>query len=157
MSELVERVSETLARRRLRLATAESCTGGLVAARITDRPGASRFFVGGLVAYSDLAKQQLLGVRRASLAAHGAVSEAVAGEMLDGALRRADAALAVTGIAGPDGGTGEKPVGTVWIAAGVGASRAIRRLHLAGDRVQVREASVVAALELLEELLGEEP
>lgn len=157
MSDTVERVSEHLARRGLRLAAAESCTGGMVAARFTDRPGASRFFELGLVTYSDAAKQALLGVRPASLAADGAVSRAVAGEMLDGALRHADAGLAITGVAGPGGGTREKPVGTVWIAAGVGSRREVRRFHFEGDRARIREASVSAALELLESLLEEAP
>lgn len=157
MIDSAERVSELLARRGLRLATAESCTGGLVAARFTDRPGASRFFDRGLVTYSDAAKQQLLGVRTVSLAEHGAVSESVATEMLDGALRHADAALAITGVAGPDGGTPEKPVGTVWIAAAVGPRREVRHFHFDGDRGRIREASVSAALVLLESLLGEDP
>lgn len=155
MTDAVHRVSELLSRRGLRLATAESCTGGMVAARFTDREGASRFFELGLVTYSDGAKQELLGVRPTTLAAHGAVSEAVVGEMLEGALRHGDAALAITGIAGPGGGTPEKPVGTVWIGAGVGPARELRRFHFPGDRARVREASVSAALELLESLLEE--
>lgn len=157
MSGAVERVGEMLARRGLRIATAESCTGGMVAARLTDRPGASRFFELGLITYSDAAKQELLGVRAATLAAYGAVSESVAGEMLDGALRHADAALAVTGVAGPGGGSPEKPVGTVWIAAGVVQRREARRFHFEGDRARIREASVTAALELIEWLLKEAP
>lgn len=157
MSDPVGRVSELLARRELRLAIAESCTGGLLAARFTDRPGASRFFEAGYVTYSDAAKQELLGVRSTTISDHGAVSEAVAGEMMEGALRCADAALAVTGIAGPGGGTAEKPVGTVWIAAGLGGARAIRRFRFDGDRSRVREASVTAAVALLESLLGGEP
>lgn len=155
MTDPLERVSELLARRRLRLATAESCTGGMVAARLTDSPGASEFFALGLVTYSDTAKQELLGVRPASLATHGAVSETVASEMLGGALRHADAALAITGVAGPGGGSEEKPVGTVWIAAGIGEDRRVRRFHFEGDRGSIREASVTAALELLESLLEE--
>lgn len=157
MSDRVGRVSELLADRQLRLAIAESCTGGLLAARFTDRPGASRFFEAGFVTYSDAAKQRVLGVRPATLSDHGAVSEAVAGEMVEGALRDADAALAVTGIAGPGGGTADKPVGTVWIAAGVGGARAIRRFRFDGDRSRVRDASVDAAVELLESLLDGAP
>lgn len=147
------RVSELLAGRGLRLATAESCTGGLVAAGFTARPGASRFFEVGLVTYSDSAKQTLLGVRPTTLAAHGAVSEAVALEMVTGALSAADIAVAVTGVAGPEGGTEGKPVGTVWIAAGTASQREARRYHFDGDRTAVRGASVRAALDLLETLL----
>lgn len=155
MTAPLERVSELLSRRRLRLATAESCTGGMVAARFTDRPGASEFFELGLVTYSNAAKQALLGVLPSTLSAHGAVSEKVAGEMLSGALRHAEAALAITGVAGPGGGTEEKPVGTVWIAAGVEERRLVRRFHFQGDRGSIREASVTAALELLQSLLEE--
>lgn len=157
MSDPVARVSELLAARGLRLAVAESCTGGLLAARFTDRPGASRFFEVGFVTYSDAAKQELLGVRPATVSGHGAVSEAVVAEMLAGALRGADAAIAVTGIAGPGGGTAGKPVGTVWIAAGLGTARAVRRFRFDGDRSRVREVSVIAAVELLESLLKGEP
>lgn len=153
MNDAIEGVSEILTRRDLRLAIAESCTGGMVAARFTDRPGASRFFELGLVTYSDRAKQELLGVHPATIAGHGAVSEAVVREMLEGALQRADAAIAVTGIAGPGGGTAEKPVGTVWVAAGVLAAREARRFDFDGDRRRVRVASVTAAVELLLSLL----
>jgi PncC family amidohydrolase len=148
-------VSEALAERGLSLALAESCTGGMVAARLTDRPGASRFLEAGLVTYSNAAKESLLGVERATLEAHGAVSEAVARAMLDGARRAtgADAAIAITGIAGPEGGTPEKPVGTVWIGAALGADSVVRRFQLDGDRAAIREASVDASLELLLTLL----
>lgn len=117
-SALEERVVAMLAEKGLKLATAESCTGGLVANRVTDVPGASEVFTHGFVTYANEAKSGLLGVREDSLAAHGAVSEAVAREMAEGALRAsgADIAVAVTGIAGPGGGTEEKPVGTAWLA-----------------------------------------
>ncbi len=148
-------VGEALAGRGLSLALAESCTGGMVAARLTHRPGASRFLEAGLVTYSNAAKEALLGVERATLEAHGAVSEAVARAMLDGARRAtgADAAIAITGIAGPEGGTVEKPVGTVWIGAAVHEAVAVRRFRFDGDRAAVREASVDASLDLLLELL----
>lgn len=150
-----EAVSEALADRGLRLVLAESCTGGLVAARLTDRPGASRFLDAGLVTYSNAAKMSILGVGRETLVAHGAVSEEVAREMLDGARRRtgAEAAIAITGIAGPDGGTPEKPVGTVWIGAALGGSVRVKCFHFDGDRAGVRSSSVDAALEMLHSLL----
>lgn len=153
MNQRVERVCDRLAELGLRLGLAESCTGGLLAARLTDRPGASRFLAGGVVSYSDDLKTRLLGVRPATLATHGAVSEAVVREMLAGALRScdADAAIAITGVAGPDGGTAEKPVGTVWIAATALGSTAVRSYRFPGDRFAVREQSVRAALDLLGE------
>lgn len=157
MSDAIGSVGDALAQRGLRLATAESCTGGLVAARFTARPGASRFFHAGLVTYSDAAKHHLLGVPADTIARHGAVSEPVARAMLRGALRTADAALAITGIAGPDGGTAEKPVGTVWIGAGLGDLLDVRRYRFDGDRAAVRDASADAAIELLAGLLGDVP
>lgn len=147
------RVSELIAGHGLRLATAESCTGGLVAAGFTARSGASRFFEVGFVTYSDSAKQALLGVQPATLDEHGAVSEAVALEMVAGALKAADIAVAITGVAGPDGGTPQKPVGTVWIAAGTASHREARLYHFEGDRSAVRAESVTAALDLLKSLL----
>lgn len=155
MSDRIERLSEELARRGLRLATAESCTGGLVAARFTDRAGASRFFHAGIVAYSDAAKQELLDVPGGTLAAHGAVSESVAAAMARGARRTADVAIAITGVAGPGGGSAEKPVGTVWIAVAIGDTMDVRRFVFDGDRHAIREAAVEAALEQLESVLGE--
>jgi nicotinamide-nucleotide amidase len=157
--DLIHRVSERLVERRFQLAVAESCTGGLLAARLTDGPGASRFLAAGLVTYSDDAKTRVLGVLPETLAAYGAVSERVVLEMVVGArLRTAvDAALAITGVAGPGGGSPEKPVGTVWIAASLG-ERVEARLHqFAGDRAEVREQSVRAALELLDRWLADEP
>jgi PncC family amidohydrolase len=156
MMERVERVSERLARLGLRLAVAESCTGGLLTARLTDRPGASRFLVAGLATYSDEAKTALLGVRPESIVTHGAVSEAVVTEMVDGARRAAgtEVAVAITGVAGPDGGTPTKPVGTVWIAAAVGPRCRAERHRFPGDRAEVRDRSVEAALDLLDRLLA---
>lgn len=155
MSGPGDRVADRLTERRLRLALAESCTGGLLAARLTERPGASAYLVAGVVTYSDEAKARLLAVRPATLAAYGAVSEPVALEMMEGVRRRleTEAALAITGIAGPGGGTEEKPVGTVWIAAAVEGRQATERYVFDGDRAAVREQSVVAALEMLDRLL----
>jgi nicotinamide-nucleotide amidase len=149
MKALVERAGEALARRGLRLVTAESCTGGLMAAAFIDRPGASRFFHAGLVTYSDAAKTELLGVQPGTLADHGAVAEAVAREMVRGARERGDVGVAITGIAGPDGGTVEKPVGTVWIAVATAETESAERFHFDGDRTRVREDSVEAALGML--------
>jgi PncC family amidohydrolase len=156
---LATRVTDRLAERGMTLAVAESCTGGLLAAVLTEQPGASRYFSAGLVTYSDDAKARILGVRPETIAAYGAVSERVAREMATGALRAAgvDAALAITGIAGPGGGTPEKPVGTVWIAVALGDNVRADVHRFPGDRAQVREQSARAALELLERRLGEEP
>jgi PncC family amidohydrolase len=155
VSELLDRVSDRLAALGVRLALAESCTGGMLAARFTDRPGASRFLAAGLVTYSDDMKTRLLGVDPGALAAHGAVSEPVARAMLDGALRAcdADAALAITGIAGPGGGTAEKPVGTVWIGAALRGRFTVSPFRFSGDRAGIREASVGAAVAMLSHLL----
>lgn len=157
MTDVLERVADRLVGRGWRLAVAESCTGGLVTALLTDRAGASRYLDAGLVTYSNAAKETVLGVRTGTLATHGAVSEAVAREMAAGARRvtDAEAAVAITGIAGPDGGTAEKPVGTVWIAASVGDATAARRFRFDGDRRQIREESVQAALDLLDHMLEE--
>ena len=117
LSELVEQVAHWALRTRVRIATAESCTGGWIAKAFTDLPGSSRWFECGFVTYSDAAKVRDLGVARRTLEEHGAVSEATVREMAAGALRvtGADVSIAVSGIAGPDGGSTEKPVGTVWL------------------------------------------
>jgi nicotinamide-nucleotide amidase len=143
--------------RGLRLATAESCTGGMVAARFTDVPGSSASFVGGVVAYADEVKRSGLDVPDELLAEHGAVSEEVAAAMAEGARRRlgADVAVSVTGIAGPEGGTPEKPVGRVYIHA-VGPDGSLARmLDLPGERRQIRVRATVTALHLLRALLTE--
>jgi nicotinamide-nucleotide amidase len=140
-----------------RLAVGESCTGGLIAARITAVPGASEVFVGGIVAYANGVKSDLLDVPSATLEAHGAVSEEVVRAMAEGVQRRFDAgaAIAVTGIAGPGGGTPEKPVGTVWLAARLGANtRAVKRVF-PGERGEVRARAAQAALDLMRRLCGE--
>ena len=153
--DLVDAVAARMTARGLKLALAESCTGGLVAKRLTDRAGASDYLVLGVVAYANEAKERLLGVSPETLRAHGAVSEQAVREMTVGAQRaaNADAAVAVTGIAGPTGGTEEKPVGTVWIAAALGARVEARRHRFLGDRGEVRDRSAQAALALLLELL----
>jgi nicotinamide-nucleotide amidase len=147
-----------LAERRATLVTAESCTGGLVAERITRVPGSSEWFLGGVVAYANALKTALLGVAEALIAEHGAVSEPVARAMAEGARRRlgADWAIAVTGVAGPGGGTEEKPVGTVDLAwAGPDGETGHRRIRVPGTRDRVRKLSAQAALEgLRRRLLG---
>lgn len=154
----VLQLADALRARGWRMATAESCTGGLIAAACTSVAGSSDWFERGFVTYSNEAKTGLLGVDPALIAAHGAVSEAVARAMVQGALRRApvDVAVAVTGIAGPGGAVPGKPVGTVWLAwgrvaaqggtAGGAATVEAECLQLAGDRGAVRAASVAAAL-----------
>jgi nicotinamide-nucleotide amidase len=146
---LAQALGAALETRRLTLATVESCTGGWVAQVITAVPGSSRWFERGFVAYSNAAKRELLGVSTTALARHGAVSEQVARAMAEGGLARSRAhlALAVTGIAGPGGGTAEKPVGTVWFAwAGRKRATVSRQELFPGDRGAVRRQSVAAAL-----------
>ena len=135
-----------------RIATAESCTAGLLAARLTERPGSSKYVVGGVVAYANEAKAAVLGVDAALIEMHGAVSEPVAEAMADGALRRfdADTAIAITGIAGPGGGTKDKPVGTVCFSVMLaGGPTRTRTLLLPGNRSDIRERSTTVAMHLL--------
>jgi len=152
---LSERVGQKLLAAGWRLATAESCTGGWVAKACTDVAGSSRWFECGFVTYSNSAKVRDLGVSEQTLAGHGAVSEATVREMAAGAVRvsGADVAVAISGVAGPDGGTPGKPVGTVWfaIASGRGAEAAATAvLHrFEGDREAVRRRSVECALQLV--------
>lgn len=153
----VATIAEHLQQRRQRLAVAESCTGGMVAQWLTDRPGSSDWFERGLVTYSNLAKHELLGVPVGDLDRHGAVSAATALAMASGLLHRAPVqwTLAITGIAGPGGGSAEKPVGTVWIAwAGRGFAVSASRFVFTGDRAAVREQSAAAALSGLVDCLA---
>jgi nicotinamide-nucleotide amidase len=144
-----------------KIAVAESCTAGLLAARLTERPGSSEYFNGGVVAYSDEAKSELLDVDAGLIQKHGAVSPEVAEAMADGALERfsADVACSVTGIAGPDGGTEEKPVGYVCFCAKLASGERLPRdIVLPGDRADIRQRSTVVALHLVRYLLeGREP
>lgn len=152
---LAERLRAACVSRGLSLATAESCTGGLVAHAITEVAGSSAYFRGGFVTYADEAKGDLLGVPAELLAAHGAVSAQVARAMAEGARARlgADVAVAVTGIAGPDGGTAEKPVGLTYVAIAAAGGVDVRRHHWAGDRHANKLDSAAAALELVMERL----
>jgi nicotinamide-nucleotide amidase len=149
-----EQVARLLTDRRI--ATAESCTAGLIAARLTELPGSSAYFAGGVVAYANDAKTALLGVDPALIEANGAVSEAVVTAMADGALDRlrADIAIAITGIAGPGGGTADKPVGTVWFCVKHRDGRTLTRAtRLPGDRADIRERSTTVAMHLLRRAL----
>lgn len=154
---LARRVGEALTARGLWLATAESCTGGWIAEAVTAIAGSSGWFDRGFVTYSNAAKTDMLGVRGDTLDTHGAVSEATVSEMAAGALARsrADLAVAVSGVAGPGGGSAAKPVGTVCLAwARRGAPTATTTVHLAGDRVTVRRQTVLLALQGVLERCG---
>ncbi len=155
---LAARVGAALQSHGLLLTTAESCTGGGIAQALTDIAGSSAWFERGFVTYSNLAKQQMLGVSEETLQRYGAVSEAVVREMAAGALRfsAAQVAVAVSGVAGPGGGSPEKPVGTVWLAWQLAAEQVMTRcLHLAGDRAAVRNQATEAALEGVLQLLAQ--
>jgi nicotinamide-nucleotide amidase len=150
-----DQVAQLLAGRQI--ATAESCSGGLLAARLTDRPGSSAYVAGGVVAYSNEAKTELLGVEPDVIATHGAVSEPVANAMADGAMSRfgADTAIAITGIAGPGGGTDDKPVGTVCFTVRLADGETFTRtIRLPGDRSDIRERSTTVAMHMLRRVLS---
>lgn len=152
---LVEQLAAKLSQRQWMLATAESCTGGLIAGVCTDLSGSSNWFERGFVTYSNAAKSEQLGVPPALIETHGAVSEDVVRAMAAGALARSHAqvAMAVTGVAGPTGGTAEKPVGLVWFGFALPDRVLTERMHFAGDRTAVRAATVRHALSRLLELL----
>ena len=150
---LAEQLQGICLGRGLSVALAESCTGGLVATTITDVPGSSGYFLGGVVSYSNEAKAALLDVPQAMLDAHGAVSAQVARAMAAGAQARFAASLAasITGVAGPDGGSDEKPVGLTYVGLASAAEVDVRRFQFAGDRAGNREMAARAALEWLVE------
>jgi len=150
LSEAGEQLAKTLIDRKQTMATAESCTGGWVAKVLTDRAGSSSYVLAGIVTYSNDAKKELLGVSDASLDSHGAVSAPVVREMVAGALAatRADVAVAVSGVAGPGGGSDDKPVGTVWFAWGRSPTDTEAVVeHFNGDRDSVRRQAVLFALQ----------
>jgi len=149
LQALAAEVGDALSKRGLVLATAESCTGGRIAGALTAVAGSSAWFEGGFVPYSNEAKREMLGVNEHTLAVHGAVSEACVREMAEGALSRSRATLsvAVSGIAGPGGGSAQKPVGTVWVAwSARGARTTAQRVSLCGEREQIRCQAVAVAL-----------
>ena len=154
-SVLVKQLANLLLKKGLRLATAESCTGGLIAGACTDLAGSSNWFERGFVTYSNDAKTEMLGVDAALLKRHGAVSEQAAQAMAQGALTHSHAqvAVAVTGVAGPTGGSRAKPVGTVWFGFAVPGQLITEKQHFDGDRAAVRAATVHHALTRLTELL----
>ena len=155
LEELSLRLGRALRVRGWRVATAESCTGGWIAKALTDVPGSSQWFESGLVTYSNAAKSALLGVAQSVLEDHGAVSEATVRAMAQGARTRlgTELAVAVSGVAGPDGGAPEKPVGTVWFAWATPTSTSAVRRHFMGGREAVRRQSVALALERLIDLV----
>lgn len=152
---LCEQLAQELQARGWMLATAESCTGGMIAAACTDLSGSSNWFERGFVTYSNEAKTELLGVDPALIAQHGAVSEVVARAMAFGAVRhsRAQVSVAVTGVAGPTGGSPQKPVGTVWFGFQVDGRLTSETVRFDGDRAAVRSAAVDHALQRLLQLL----
>ncbi|MGB8516832.1 MAG: nicotinamide-nucleotide amidohydrolase family protein [Gallionella sp.] len=157
MNNLATQVGAALKSHGLMLVTAESCTGGGVAQAMTNIAGSSAWFERGFVTYSNLSKQQMLGVSAATLALHGAVSEATVREMVSGALAHSSAqvALSVSGIAGPDGGTPDKPVGTVWFAWEIQHAQRVSRVHhLHGDRAGIRAQALVIALQGVLDILA---
>jgi len=154
-ADLAAIVLQACERRGLHIAVAESCTGGLLGARLTGIPGSSSVVVGGVIAYSNEVKRDLLGVRQETLDAHGAVSEHVAMEMAFGVRRRvgAEVGISITGVAGPGGGTPEKPVGLVWIGVDVAGTCRTHGSRFIGDRAEIRFRSTQAALDMLRRML----
>ncbi len=159
ITELAQRLGRLLSRRKLMIATVESCTGGMIGEVLTRIPGSSAWFERGFITYSNDAKQELVGVRSDTLRRHGAVSGEVAREMASGGVRssHADLAVSVTGIAGPEGGSDEKPVGTVWIAWSDRSGRVVdESFQFVGGRQRIREATAERALAGAIEFVGEE-
>jgi nicotinamide-nucleotide amidase len=152
---LVDRTMRRLIEAGKTVATAESCTGGMIGELLTRRPGSSKAFLGGAITYSNAEKVRQLGVSEGTLAAHGAVSEETVREMAEGARQRfgADLGVAVSGVAGPDGGTPDKPVGTVWLALASATGIATKKLSWPGSRDYVRTLSAWWALKLIDEAL----
>lgn len=151
LEDVVQQLSTELQRRGWMLATAESCTGGMIAAACTDLPGSSAWFDRGFVTYSNAAKTEMLGVPAELIAAHGAVSEEVVRAMAEGAVARsaAQVSIAVSGVAGPDGGSTDKPVGTIWIAWCLAKDCQTTLYHFHGSRHAIRQQALRTALRQL--------
>ncbi len=151
MDELAKKVAHLLKERNMKVATAESCTGGLIGHTITNIPGSSEYYEGGVISYSNALKMNLLGVKEEILAKYGAVSEQTAREMADGIRKKAsvDIGIATTGIAGPGGGTPEKPVGLVYIAISSEKETKVEKHLFHGNRWENKESTCRAALNLL--------
>jgi nicotinamide-nucleotide amidase len=143
-----KKILQNLEEKNLKLVAAESCTGGLLSALFTEIPGSSKAFDRGFVTYSNAAKIEMLGVKKQTLEKFGAVSKEVAQEMSNGAIKNSQAqiSIAITGIAGPEGGSAEKPLGLVYIAV----NDLVRKFNFSGDRSEVRKSSIIAALQMLE-------
>lgn len=158
-ADLAAVVVDLLRSREMKIAVAESCTGGMLGARITAIPGASDVMLGGVIAYADAVKEKDLGVKPDTLRSHGAVSEETAREMAAGVCARfgASVGVSITGVAGPGGGTAEKPVGTVCMAVAVGSTIRSTRVQMLGDRDEIRRRSAQAALNLVRRALTETP
>jgi nicotinamide-nucleotide amidase len=155
-SNLITRLAALLSEKRMKVCTAESCTGGLIAKSMTDLAGSSDWFECGFVTYSNAAKTGMIGVPESVISEYGAVSEAVANAMASGALRHSagDCSIAVTGVAGPAGGSRDKPVGTVWIAVAIEGQIFAQKYLFAGDRDAIRQATMIQALQNLIQLLN---
>ncbi|RLF63065.1 MAG: competence protein ComA [Thermoplasmata archaeon] len=151
MEELAKKIAPLLKERHLKVATAESCTGGLIGHTITDVPGSSEYYEGGIISYSNEMKMKFLGVKERTLKEYGAVSEQTAKEMAEGVRRATDAdiGIATTGIAGPGGGTAEKPVGLVYIAISADRKTKVEKHLFKGNRWENKEQTCRAALSLL--------
>ncbi|UCD99408.1 MAG: CinA family protein [Chloroflexota bacterium] len=152
-------LGQILTEKRLWIAVAESCTGGLVGHLITNVPGSSAYFRGGVIAYSNEIKTKILGVTSDSLVKFGAVSEQTVSEMAEGVRGafEADIGLSISGIAGPDGGTEEKPVGTVWIGVSIGDDGYAMKFHFLGDREQIKQQAAEKALKSVIDLIKNQP
>lgn len=158
ISKLPRQVADAMQKTGRTLATAESCTGGLIAHKITAMAGASSYYLGGVVSYSNDVKENVLGVRHSTLEAHGAVSQETVREMVEGVRSRlgSDYAVATTGIAGPGGGTPDKPVGTIWIGVASEKKTVTRLLHLGGSRERNQEKTCNEVFRELLKLVNEE-
>jgi nicotinamide-nucleotide amidase len=155
MEKLLEDVSSLMFTKGLTIAVAESCTGGLISHMLTNIPGSSRYFERGIISYSNNAKMEILGVKKDTLLRHGAVSSDTGKEMADGIRRiaKVDIGLATTGIAGPDGGTKEKPVGLVYLALSDSKDTLIKKAYFNGSRQEIKDDALKTALEMLLEYL----